>query len=472
MSDLDSSFPSHQPTFPSTHQSTFPPTHQSTRSSSHRSTRRDFLKTSGVLAGAALAGNLAVARSAHAQGSDVLRVGLIGCGGRGTGAASDALSADSNTRLVAMGDLFPEIVRKKRDLLKKISPDRVVVDDEHCFSGYDAFQKVIDSGVDVVVLGSVPHFRPRHLRAAVEAGKHVFCEKPVAVDAPGIRSVLESAKIAEQKGLSIVSGLCWRYHTAVREVMDRVAGGAIGQITRLQGLYLAGLVGRVTDRAPQMSEMEYQARNWWFFHWLSGDHNVEQHVHTLDKALWVMGDTPPIAAWGMGGRQVNTFGNRPKPGDTYDHFAVTYEFPGGVVYNAYCRQQDNSHREVSDLFSGTKGACRIESDKVALYDLAGKRTWRYRGPKANMYRLEHEALFKSIRSGKPINNGAYTAHSTMMAILGRMCAYTGQRITWEQAMNSQEKLAPSAYRLDAQPPTLPDAQGNYKIAVPGVTKFI
>jgi predicted dehydrogenase len=432
-----------------------------------RATRRDFLKTSGVLAGAAMAGSLSVARSAHAAGDDVLKVGLVGCGGRGTGAASNALSADPNTRLVAMGDLFVERARTKRDLLKKMKPTQVDVDDDHCFAGFDAFQKVIDSGVDVVVLGEVPHYRPQHLRAAIDAGKHVFCEKPIAVDAPGVRSVLESSKLAEQKGLNIVSGLCWRYNPAIRETMRRMADGEIGRIVNIQETYLFGLVGKITDRTPGMTEMEYQARNWFYFTWLSGDHNVEQHVHSLDKALWAMGDQPPLAAWGSGGRQVPNFGDKPKTGDAYDHFCVVYEYPDDVRVNAYCRQQAGCYREVIDRFNGTKGSCSMDWDKCVFRDLDGKRIWRYRGKPANMYELEHEALFKAIRAGEPINNGQYMANSTMMAILGRMCAYSGQRITWEEAMNSDEALAPSAYSFDADPPTLPDAAGKYKIAIPG-----
>jgi len=440
----------------------------------NRPTRRDFLKTSGVVAGAALAGSLSVARSAHAAGDDVLKIGLIGCGGRGTGAALNALSADKNTRLVAMGDLFEEKVQIKRKFLRQLKPDQVAVDDDHCFVGFDAYQKVIDSGIDVVVLGEVPHYRPQHLKAAIDAGKHVFCEKPVAVDAPGVRSVLESAKQAEERKLCLVSGLCWRYHPAVQETMRRVADGQIGQIRNVQNTYLFGLVGHVTDRAACKTEMEFQARNWWYFNWLSGDHINEQAVHSLDKGLWAMGDEPPIAAWGAGGRQVPLFGNKPKTGDIYDHFSIVYEFPDEVLLNAYCRQQANCYGEVVDRITGTEGSCRIVGDRSQqIFDLDGKRTWRYRtrGPKPNMWQLEHDALFKAIRDGKPINNGVYMANSTMMAILGRMCAYTGQRITWEDAIGSDETLAPKQYTFEADPPTLPDANGNYKIAIPGVTKF-
>ncbi len=441
---------------------------------SHRSektasgaTRRDFLKTSGAVAGAALAGNLAIARSAHAQGSDILKIGLIGCGGRGTGAALNAMNADRNSKLTAMGDLFIERVKGRRKLLKKRNPKQTTVDDNHCFAGYDAYQKVIDSGVDVIVLGETPHFRPRHLAAAVAAGKHVFCEKPVAVDAPGVRSILVSTEEAEKKGLSIVSGLCWRYHPAIQATMKKVADGAVGEIRSIQETYLFGLVSRHIPRTPEMTEMEYQARNWWWFTWLSGDHNCEQHVHSLDKALWAMGGVPPLAAWGTGGRGLR------KVGDIYDHFAITYEYPNEVRVHAYCRQQKGCDVNVKDLFVGTKGSCEMDPGKYHhIFDLQGKRTWRYRGRRANMYQLEHDALFAAIRKGEPINNGRYMAYSTMMAILGRMCAYTGTKITWEQAINSQQDLSPKEYRLDAEPPTLPDAEGHYPVAIPGVTKFV
>ncbi|MBN1589480.1 MAG: Gfo/Idh/MocA family oxidoreductase [Pirellulales bacterium] len=439
-------------------------------------TRRDFLKTSGLVAGAAMVGNLSVARGAHAAGSDILKIGLIGCGGRGTGAASNAMTADKNTRLVAMGDLFEERVLNRRQYLQKIKPKQVAVDDDHCFSGYDAYKKVLESDVDVVILTSVPHFRPRHLAAAVDAGKHIFCEKPVAVDAPGVRSVLETGKKADEKGLNIVSGLCWRYYPPVVEAMRRVVDGDIGKLRNIQVTYLFGLVGRITDRKPGMSEMEYQARNWWNFNWLSGDHITEQCVHSLDKALWAMGDKPPVAAYGSGGRQVQMFGDKPKTGDIYDHHSVVYEYPDGVMANGYCRQQANCYKETIDLFAGSKGLCKInQAQSQEVFDLDGKRTWRFPSREKrglNMYVLEHEALFKAIRDGKPINNTQYTAYSTMLAILGRMCTYTGQRITWEDALNSKETLAPSEYSFDGVPPTLPDADGNYKIAVPGYTKFV
>jgi len=429
---------------------------------SERPSRRDFLKTSGAVAGASLAGSLSIGRGAHAAGSDMLRIGLVGCGGRGTGAAGNAMDADSNCKLVAMGDAFGDRLEGSLASLKKRYAERVDVSKDRCFTGFDAYQKVIDSGVDVVILAETPHFRPKHLKAAIAAGKHVFCEKPVAVDGPGIRSILETTEEARKKNLNLVSGLCWRYHTGVQEVMKRVLGGEIGDVVAIQETYLAGTLWH-RGHPPEWSEMEYQMRNWYYFTWLSGDHNVEQHVHSLDKAMWTMNDEPPESAWGMGGRQVRT---DPKYGDIFDHHAVVYQWKSGVPCFAYTRQQAGCFGETNDVILGTKGRA-----SVLKFRVEGPKPWEYKGPKCNMYVAEHEALFRAIRAGKPINNGVYMARSTMLAILGRMVNYTGRKITWEEAMNSKEVLAPKTYAWDAAPPTLPDATGKYPVAIPGVTKF-
>lgn len=425
--------------------------------------RREFLKVSATVA-AGTAG-LALSRSVHAAGSDVLRVGLIGCGSRGTGAAANALAADPQTRLSALADVFPEKVEHTLKVISGQYKDRVDVPPERRFSGFDAYQKLIASGVDVVLLAEPPHFRPRHLQAAIEAGKHVFCEKPVAVDAPGVRSVLESCKLAEQKGLSVVSGLCWRYHNGVRETMARVLDGAIGDVVGIQETYLTGFLWE-RPRQPQWTEMEFQMRNWYYFTWLSGDFNVEQHVHSLDKALWAMHDEPPARAWGLGGRQVRT---DKRFGDIYDHHAVVYEYANGVRVWAYCRQQAGCYSDVSDIIIGTKGRCNVLTHQIE--DLSGNTVWKFRGEGGNMYELEHQALFRAIRSGKPINNGVYMARSTMLAILGRMVDYTGRLLTWDEAINSEQVLAPAAYSFDADPPVLPGPDGRYPIAMPGQTKF-
>lgn len=404
---------------------------------SNRTNRRRFLQTStGALVGGSLAASLGMARSVHAAGSDILKVGLIGCGGRGNGAAVNAMNAEDNVRLTAMADVFPDRLADARKVLQGQLQGKYTVDDDHAFHGFDAYKKVIDSGVDVVLLCEPPHFRPAHLRAAIEAGKHVFCEKPVAVDATGVRSVLETTEMARQKDLSIVSGLCWRYDYGVKETIKRIQDGAIGDITGIQENYLTGTLWH-RGRQPEWSEMEYQMRNWYYFTWLSGDHIVEQHIHSLDKALWLMGDKPPASCFGLGGRQVRT---DPKYGHIYDHFAVCYEWPNGVRTFSYTRQMAGCYSDVDDYVFGSKGQAKILKNEVN-----GADKWKFTGEKPSMYDLEHKALFAGIRSGKHINNGTYMCYSTMMAIMGREACYTGQNLTWEQALESKQDLSPKAY---------------------------
>ncbi len=432
------------------------------------SSRRQFLQTSTAAAvGAGLLLRERIAWSAHAAGTDkTLRVGLVGCGGRGRGAAVQALTADQNTRLVALADAFADYVEQSVDILKKTEvADRVTVDAEHRFSGFDAYKKLLASEVDVVLLATPPHFRPAHLQACVDAGKHVFAEKPVAVDAPGIRAVLAACEQAKQKNLSVVSGLMNRYNRAVQETMKRVHDGAIGAVVAIQTTWNGGPPWfRNKDRQANWTEMEYQMRNWYPFTWLSGDHNVEQHVHSLDKAAWALHDQPPQRAWGTGGRQIRL---KPAIGSIYDHHCVTYEYDNGVRVYSHCRRQANCANDISDLILGTKGRCLLNKHRID-----GETKWQYKGSNPSDFVAEHQALFASIRAGRPINNGLYMAQSTLWGILGRMVTYTGQNITWEEAMNSQEDLSPKRYAWDAEPPILPDKDGNYPIAIPGVTKFV
>ncbi len=425
--------------------------------------RRSFLKVSGAVVGAAMTGALSTPRAAHAAGSDILKVGLVGCGGRGTGAAGNALTVDANTRLTALADVFPERMQTSLKGLKQQFGNQVAVTPETCFEGFDGYQKLIDSGVDVVILATPPHFRPIQLKAAIGAGKHVFCEKPVAVDGPGVRSVLATAEEAKKKNLNLVSGLCWRYHRGVKETMQRVLDGAIGDIRSIQETYLTSTLWH-RGRPEGDTEMKYQVRNWYYFTWLSGDFNVEQHVHSLDKAMWIMGDKPPLQAWGLGARMVRT--EQPKYGDIYDQHAVVYEFKDGPRVHSYCRQEAGCYNDTTDIFVGTKGVANI-----LKFRIDGENPWRFEGDGGNMYDLEHDAMFKAIRAGNAINNGVYMAQSTMLGILGRMVDYTGQRITWDQAINSKQSLSPSAYSWDATPPTVPDANGKYPVALPGITKF-
>jgi myo-inositol 2-dehydrogenase/D-chiro-inositol 1-dehydrogenase len=425
--------------------------------------RRDFLKTStAAVVGGMLAGGLSLGRSAHAaNGDDLLKVGLIGCGGRGTGAASQALHTQGNVRLVAMADTFADRLEGSLTELQADPEiaDRIDVPPERRFTGFDGYKQVIDSDVDVVLLTTPPHFRPAQLKAAVDAGKHVFCEKPVAVDAPGVRSVLETVEQARQKNLSIVSGLCWRYDLGVRETVKRIQDGQIGDVVAMQVTYNTGGLWNHT-RQPDWSDMEYQVRNWLYYTWLSGDHNVEQHIHTLDKAAWILGDAHPIAATGLGGRQVRT---DEKWGNIFDHHSVVYEFDNGIRVFSLCRQQDGCTPDNSARIMGSTGRADVLRHVIEGSNSSADAAWKYSGPKPNMYQVEHDELFASIRSGNPINNGVYMAQSTLMAIMGRMATYTGQTITWDQAFNSQEDLTPPAYEwgpLAVAP-----------VAKPGITQF-
>jgi predicted dehydrogenase len=426
--------------------------------------RRQFLKAStGLTVGAALAaGTLAIPRGVHAGTSETLRIGLIGCGGRGTSAAQNALNASNDNLLVAVGDAFRDCAEISVEKLRRIEncKDRVRVDADHIFAGFDAYKQVIDSGVDVVILAEPPHFRPQHLAYAVDAGKHAFVEKPVAVDAPGVRSVIESCAKAEANGLAIVSGLCWRYHPAVRETVRRVVEDrAIGDIVAIQSCYNASTLWHRGDK-PEWSRMEYQIRNWLYFDWLSGDHICEQAIHSLDKTAWLQSDAHPVQAFGMGGRQQRTaaeFGN------IYDHHTVFYEYPESVRVYFTCRQQKNCTPYVDEVVLGTKGQAEI-----LKYRITGENSWQYdksdeKSP-AIMFDIEHAELFRSIRENRPINNGQYMANSTMVAIMGRMCTYTGQTLSWDQCFNSQQRLGPDEYAWnDDVPPS--------EVPIPGRTKL-
>ena len=398
--------------------------------------------------------------NAHAAGDETIRIGLIGCGGRGTGAAGNALNADSNLKLVAMGDAFPDRLQASLETLRadETIRSKIEVKPDYCFTGFDAYKQVLASPVDLVILATPPHFRPMHFKAAIDAGKHTFVEKPVAVDAPGIRSVLQTAAEAKKKNLAVVSGLCYRYENAKRETMKRVHEGAIGDIVALHTNYNMGGLW-VKPRQAHWSDMEWQMRNWLYFTWLSGDHIVEQHVHSLDKMAWAMKDEYPLRAYGMGGRQSRI---GPEYGHIFDHHAVVFEFSKGIKLFSYCRQQDGTANDVNDYIMGTKGTCDVQK-----HSLKGETNWRHAAPTAakdDMYLNEHIELFASLRAGKPINNGEYMCKSSLMAILGRMATYTGKVITWEQALNSKEDLSPAKYDLGPLP--LPP------IARPGRTKFV
>ena len=423
-------------------------------------TRREFLKTS-TLAGGAFVGALSLGTSVHASGDDTLRVGLIGCGGRGTGAASQALLADTRVKLTAMGDMFADnlqvslkSLRESRDLENKLD-----VPPERQFVGFDAYKQVLASGVDVVLLATPPHFRPMHLQAAIEAGKHVFAEKPCAVDTPGVHSVLRTCEEARKKGLAVVSGLCLRYHDPYREAVRRIRDGAIGDVRTLMANDYRGPIW-IKPRQPDWTDMHWQMRNWYYFTWLSGDFNVEQHVHNLDVCAWAMGDEYPVKAIGMGGREVR---KGPEYGNIYDHHSVVYEYANGARLISNTRQIQGCKNDISVNILGSRGTALLTERKNGVRIMA-QDDWTYRDEAKNLYQVEHDELFASIRAGKPLNNGEYMAKSTLLAIMGRMATYTGQEITWDMAWKSKEDLSPPKYEWGeiASPP----------VAVPGVTRFI
>lgn len=413
--------------------------------------RRQFLAASATLA---------AAPHLHAAGDDLLKVGLIGCGGRGTRAAMEALRADKNVKLVAMADAFEDRLASSLAELQK-KPDvgaKVDVKPEARFIGFDAYKDVI-ARCDVVLLTTPPQFRPLHMKAAVEAGKHVFAEKPCAVDAPGVRSVLASCEAAQKKNLSIVSGLCIRYDKGFREAVGRIHAGDIGEpVTLLANDYRGGRWSKVREK--EWTDMTYQMRNWYNFTWLSGDFNVEQHVHFLDVCAWVMRDKYPVKAVGMGGRAVLA---GKEYGNIYDHFSVVYEYADGQRLVSNCRQQPGCKNDMSAHVLGTKGRALL-SEKEGGLRIRGTKEWVFAGPNNDLYQQEHDELFAAIRSGKPINNGEYMAKSTLLAIMGRMAAYTGREVTWQMALDSKEDLTPPRWDWNAKLPEAP-------AAIPGVTTF-
>ena len=425
--------------------------------------RRSFLKTTGAaVVGSSLAFHTSKARAFSGElNADTLKIGLIGCGGRGTGAANQALTADENVVLWAMGDVFPDKMQKSFTNLEKLHPKKVKVDEDRQFLGFDAYQKVLDSGVDVVLLATPPAFRPDHLLASINAGKHIFCEKPMAVDAPGVRKVLKAAQLAKEKQVSLMSGFCWRFHFPKRETFGRVLNGDIGDVMTVYNTYNTGELWS-RPRQPEWGDLEFQMRNWLYHTWLSGDHIAEQAVHSIDMMSWALGDVLPTKVTATGGRQrriEEIYGN------VYDHFAIVYEYENGAKGFHFSRQQKDCSRSYSAEMQGTKGMAMVDCIRRKHY-ITGENEWKWRGESNNMYQTEHDELFAAIREGKLINEGERMANSTMLAIIGRMAAYTGQTITWEEALNSEEVLGPAldAYNWDMQ-------WASAEVAKPGITKL-
>ena len=402
--------------------------------------RRAFVQTS-----AALAATLVIPSYAYANvGRATIKVGLIGCGGRGTGGIVQSMRSAPEVELIALADLVPErIERAQRQIADEIAKDpslapKYKVKPEMTFSGFDAYKKLLATDVDLVMLATPPGFRPLHLRAAVEAGKHIFAEKPVAVDAAGVRHVIETYEMAKKKNLGVGVGTQRRHHPGYIEVMNRIRSGAIGDVLNGQVYWNQGGLWSV-EKTPAMSDSEWQIRNWLYFAWLSGDHIVEQHVHNIDVANWVMGATP-IRAVGSGGRASRV---QPVYGHIYDHFAVDFEYPNGVHITSMSRQIQGARGRVGEWFQGTKG--RAQTGESSPHRIEGQNAYEWQRPEAFVQPMqqEHNDLVASIKAGNPINDLKRIAESTLTAIMGREAAYTGQVIEWDSLMTADQYLAPS-----------------------------
>ncbi|MEX0680208.1 MAG: Gfo/Idh/MocA family oxidoreductase [Balneolales bacterium] len=420
--------------------------------------RRDFIKKMAVTATGLTVGYMSSGNFAYAAGTDKIRIGIIGCGRRGTGAVRDCIRSSENVELVAMGDLFADQLQVSKERLREIIGPAFKVTDENSFVGFDAYQKVLDTDIDIVLLTTPPGFRPLHLRAAVEKGKHVFMEKPVAVDTAGVKSVLQSGEMAKSKGLSLVAGTQYRRKSNFIDSISLIHDGEIGIPLMGMTRYLTGSLW-VVEKTPVMTDMEWQLRNWYYFTWLSGDFIVEQFVHNLDTANWIF-NGPPLKCWGMGGRQVRV---EPKYGHIYDNFNIHYEYPNGVEVIGSCRQMEGANRNVGSQIIGSNGKAIIETDRSELLNLNGESIQQFLAFEENPYEKTHEDLIKSIREGTPLNETKKVAEATMTAVMGRESAYTGQEITWDQIMNAELDLVPES--VEFGPATIPP------VAVPNVTRL-
>ncbi len=437
-------------------------TAQGNTPTSGQDSRRDFLKKSAL--GAAAIGGLSLARSVHAAGSDVIRIGMVGCGGRCSGAAANAMDADPGTRLVAMTDLFADRVESKRRALTNSKPDRVEVDDDHCFSGLDGYKKVIDS-VDVVLIACAAKFHPMYLKAGTKAGKHVFVEKPHAIDPLGINVVLEATALAKEKNLGILSGLQSRFHPAYRETMQRVHDGQIGEVISFEENFVRGPYGN-TARPHDVRELEIQYGNQYRFSWLCGDDVPQSLVHNMDRATWALGEVTPVKCHGFGGRSTS----HNLLGDVFDHHAVVYHYANGVRGYAFCRTTRGCYNENSSNILGTKGIAYPVHGRIS-----GENEWRFSGKSESPYVAEHREFLQSIRAGTPLNCGDYMARSTLVTIMGQLSCYSGKEVTWDQVNKSDYYIPPKPEECtwDMEPPTKPDENGVYPVcATPGVTKNI
>jgi predicted dehydrogenase len=425
-------------------------------------TRRDFIKSSTAAASVAALG-LSVERGAHAAGSDVIKVGMIGCGGRNAGAAGQALTADQGARLVAMCDIFMDRIKSKREVLKQQKGAQVTVDDAHCFTGFDGYKQVIEAS-DVVLIANAAKFHPFHAMAAIQAGKHVFVEKPHGIDPRSVKLMQQACDLAKEKKLCLVSGLHSRHHAGYAESIKRIQDGAIGDIVGIEENFLRAPYG-TTERKPGLSELEWQCSTQYHFRWLSGDDVPQSLVHNMDRASWVLGNKAPLKCHGLGGRSSMV---EPIYGDVFDHHSVVYEFENGLRVYALCRTTTGCYDEDSSLVFGSKGRASIKACRIW-----GATPWRWEG-QCDPYQIEHDKLFTAIRCGNPINNGDYMARSTMITVMGQISCYTGKEVTWEQINQSDFCYGPRPEDCHdgMEPPTKPGPDGSYPVPAPGRTKMI
>lgn len=427
--------------------------------------RREFLGTSAAFAAAT--GTLSIARSAYAAGSDAIKIALIGCGGRGTRAAFEAMNTKANVILWALADAFEDRLQVSlKSLQAGKHRDRVKVTPDRQFVGLDAYRQAIDSGVDMVLLCSPPGFRPAHFEAAVKAGKHVFMEKPVATDPAGVRRILAANEDAKKQKLLVAVGHHLRHEDTYREVVQLIHDGAIGELQYLRAYFNSTGVW-VRPRRPEQSEMQYQVSNWYYFTWLSGDHIVEQHVHDLDVCNWIKGGHP-VEAQGSGGRQVRIGKDY---GEIFDHHNVEFTYADGTKMFSCCRHIPGCWNSFAQAAHGTKGVANLIGHGTAELLVRGQEARRWRRGQDG-HQVEHEDLFAALLAGRPYNEGDYGATSTMTAILGRMATYSGRIVRWGEAMQSQLNLSPKRLAWDAEPPVRPGADGLYPCAIPGVTHAV
>ena len=430
---------------------------------SKNTTRRTFLKGTAALAGDALANKLLIDKAVYASGSGSIRVGMIGCGGRNAGAADQALTADPGARLAAMCDIFMDRVKEKLRILKEQKKEQVIVDDDHCFAGFDGYKHVIESS-DVVLIANAAKFHPLHSMTAIKAGKHVFVEKPHGIDPAGVKLMQAAADLAKQKGLCMVSGLHSRYHTGYAETVQRIHDGAIGDIVAIEENFLRPPYV-IIERKQGLAELQWQCSTQYHFRWLSGDDVPQSLVHNLDRASWAMGNKVPAKCHGLAGRSSMI---EPIYGDVFDHHSVVYEHENGVPIYAFCRTTNGCYNDYSSVVLGSKGKADIMGCRIW-----GETNWRW-GGRCDPYQREHDVLFKAIRSGEPVNNGDYMARSTMVGVMGQISCYTGKEVTWEQINKSDFYYPPRPEdcRDDMDPPVKAGPDGSYPVPKPGFTQMI